>query len=176
MNFSINVNLTDNDYYIFNKFCLLKSRYGKKRAITFRLLLVVITLFPVIYTLLRDGLTVMIVPNILLLIIFQLLIIPFYSLVLKLNIRALKKSGKLPYNITSQLDFLDDSFIEITSDGKNETKYSAIQCVSITDAYIYIHINSLLGHILPRSAFESEEQYSKFLEFLKTKCSIIDAY
>ena len=176
MNYSINVTLTDKDYYTFNKFCLLKSHYGKKRNITFRLALCVISLFPILYSLFRSGFSSAIIANALLLIIFQLLVNPFYSLTIKLNMNSLKKSGKLPYSANTHFDFLNDKFVETTLEGKNEVNYSAVERVSVTAGYIYVHINSLSGHILPRSAFESKEQYSDFLEFLKTKCNTIDIY
>ena len=124
----------------------------------------------------KDGLSNVIFAYLLLLILFQALLIPFYTLFLKLHLKSLNKNVKPLYSATSHLDFCEDIFIETTPDNKTEQKYSCIERVSIYNNYIYIHINAILAYILPRSAFESDEQYAGFIEFIKTKCSNVDIY
>ena len=81
------------------------------------------------------------------------------------------------YSPVSEMEFYDESFIEITPDNKSEQKYSAVERVSvIADKVIYIHTNNVMSYILPLCCFESKEQYKDFLDFITTKCSNIDTY
>ena len=81
------------------------------------------------------------------------------------------------YSPVSEMEFYDESFIEITPDNKTEQKYSAIERVSvITDKVVYIHVNNVMSYILPLSCFESKEQYNNFLDFVRSKCANIDVY
>ena len=81
------------------------------------------------------------------------------------------------YSPVSEMEFYDESFVEITPDNKTERKYSAIERVSvITDKVVYIHVNNVMSYILPLSCFESKEQYNNFLDFVRSKCANIDVY
>ena len=81
------------------------------------------------------------------------------------------------YSPVSEIEFYDESFVEITPDSKTEQKYSAIERVSvITDKVVYIHVNNVMSYILPLSCFESKEQYNNFLDFVRSKCANIDVY
>ena len=81
------------------------------------------------------------------------------------------------YSPASEIEFYDESFVEITPDNKTEQKYSAIERVSvITDNVVYIHVNNVMSYILPLSCFESREQYNNFLDFVRSKCTNIDVY
>ena len=97
--------------------------------------------------------------------------------ILKSNIKSLKAKGKMGYSPVSEIEFYDESFVEITPDNKTEQKYSAIERVSvITDKVVYIHVNNVMSYILPLSCFESKEQYNNFLDFVRSKCANIDVY
>lgn len=59
---------------------------------------------------------------------------------------------------------------------KTENKYSAVERVSVTDGYIYIHINGLMAYILPKPSFSSDGQYEEFLSFITSKCGNVEKY
>ena len=81
------------------------------------------------------------------------------------------------YSPVSEIEFYDESFVEITPDNKTEQKYSAIERVSVvTDKVVYIHVNNVMSYILPLTCFESKEQYDTFLDFVRSKCANIDVY
>ena len=81
------------------------------------------------------------------------------------------------YSSVSEMEFYDESFIEITPDNKSEQKYSTVERVSvIEDKVIYIHVNNVMSYILPLSCFDSKEQYNAFLDFIRTKCANIELY
>ena len=118
-----------------------------------------------------------IIPYAILLVLFELLLNPLLCWILKSNIKSLKSKGKMGYSPVSEIEFYDESFVEITPDNKTEQKYSAIERVSvITDKVVYIHVNNVMSYILPLSCFESKEQYNNFLDFMRSKCANIDVY
>ncbi len=181
MQFQFNVNLSENDYYEYNKFMMLRSYYGKKRINTMRSIIAVICALGVVFMLFRYGSTftafIGATPMIILFILSQLLLKPYYILLLKLSLNKLKKSEKKRYSPASVIEFSDECFIETTPEFKTEQKYGTIERISIVDnKVVYLHFNHLMSVILPVSCFETQEQYDNFLEFIKTKCANIDVY
>ena len=176
MKFQFNIDLTDKDYTDFNVFWQTKSRYGKKMLIIFRIIL----LIPIstLSAVLDIGLSAeSIISGILLLIIPQLLVIPFFKLIAKIQIKALIKNGKPPYSPHSVLTFYEDCFTEETEDIKTEVKYSGIDRISIVEnKLIMIHTNSVQAYLLPAICFGSDIKYNSFKEFIKTKCAAVDTY
>lgn len=118
-----------------------------------------------------------IISGILLIIIPQLLVVPFFKLAAKIQIKALIKNGKPPYSPHSVLTFYEDSFTEETEDIKTEIKYSGIDRISIVEnKLIMIHTNSVQAYLLPAICFGSDIKYNLFKDFIKTKCAAVDTY
>ena len=181
MNFKFDISLCDEDYYDFNKFVALKSYYGKKQTITMQIIIGVIFLIAIAANLFAGSFSkesiVGMLPLLLLGVVLELLLIPYFKLVIKLNIRSMKKRGKLAYSKESVLEFSDDGFREETPEQKSENKYSAIERISVIEnKNIYIHSNNILGYIVPFSCFKDSEDAKEFLEFLKLKCEKIKYY
>ena len=178
MEFQFNIDLTDKDYIDFNIFWQTKSRYGKKMLIVFRIILLVLLSAPTLSAIHDIGFSVeSIISGILLLIIPQLLLIPFFKLIAKIQIKALIKGGKPPYSPHSVLTFYEDSFTEETEDIKTEVKYSGIDRISIVEnKLIMIHTNLIQAYLLPAICFGSDIKYNSFKEFINTKCSAVDRY
>ena len=181
MSFKFHINLNDKDYLDYNIFWMIKSPYGKKRMMKFRVLIAILYSAISFFSLFRGGFSadawLGIIPYALELILFELLLNPFFAWILKGNIKYLKSKGKMGYSPVSEMEFYDESFIEITPDNKSEQKYSAVERVSvIADKVIYIHTNNVMSYILPLSCFESKEQYNNFLDFVRSKCANIDVY
>ena len=102
---------------------------------------------------------------------------PVFRWSIRMNVKTLKKRGKMAYSATSELEFFEDILVETTPTNRTEQKYSAIERISVVgDNVIYIHISTIGAYILPSSCFESSQQRQDLLEFLKTKCSTIDNY
>lgn len=181
MRFKFYINLNDKDYFDYNTFWMIKSPYGNKQMLKFRVFIAILFASVSFLSLFEGGFSanawIDIIPYVILLVSFELLLHPFFVWVLKANIKSLKAKGKMGYPPVSELEFYDESFIEITPDNKSEQKYSAVERVSvITDKVIYIHVNNVMSYILPLSCFESREQYNAFLDFVRIKCSNIDVY
>lgn len=181
MHFKFHINLNDKDYLDYNTFWTIKSPYGKKQMIEFRILTAILVALIAFLSLLRGGFSaeswIGAIPYAILLVLFELLLKPFFTWILKSNIKSLKSKGKMGYSPVSKMEFYDESFVEMTPENKSEQKYSAVERVSvITDKVIYIHVNNVTSYILPLSCFESKEQYNNFIDFMKTKCTNIDLY
>ena len=181
MKFQFNVNTTDKDYFDYNKFWMLRSHYGKKQMMGFRIVIAVIFGVYIFISLYGGNFTVdsfiSVIPMAILLIIFELLFSSLFVFSLKGHLKSLKKKGKMGYSPSSVIEFYEDSFVETTPDNKTEQRYASIERISIVDnKMIYIHVNNIMAYILPLSCFETKEQYDEFFEFIKTKCFNIDIY
>ena len=181
MHFKFHIHLNDTDYLNYNIFWMLKSPYGKKQMLKFRISIAILFAVISFLSLFGGGFSAVawigIIPYAILLVLFELLLNPFFVWVLKSNIKSLKSKGKMGYSPVSEIEFYDESFIEITPDNKSEQKYSAVERVSvIEDKVIYIHVNNVMSYILPLPCFDSKEQYNAFLDFIRTKCANIERY
>ena len=181
MHFGFDITLSENDYFDYNVFMVIRSPYGKKQMLLFRLVIAITILAFCFFSLCGWGFTseafLGIVPYLILLALAQLFFTRFFAWLIKGQIRSLKKSGKMPYSPSARIEFFDDELIEISEENKIESKYSSIERVSvISGKTVYIHINNAMSYILPRACFESDERREDFLAFIKTKCENIDVY
>ena len=180
MNFKFNINLTDNDYLEYNKFWNFRSHYGKHQLIFMRVILAVVIGIFVLVSFIQKGFStstfVSVIPLLILLALLEIFLKKYITFTLKSQLNSLKKKGKAAYSPVSTLEFYDDYLVEITENNKTEQKYSSIERVSIIRGTVYFHVNSIGAYILPITAFENKDIYDKFVEFIKTKISIIDRF
>lgn len=182
MRFQFGVNLSDEDYLAYNQFVMLKSYYGKKQLLRYRIVLAVISCVPLLISLLGyDGSVsekiIGMIPALILAVGIQLLLPSAFSFSIKRVLKLQKKTGKSGYSAAAQLEFYNDTFSETTDQGKTERPYSALERISILEGkYVYLHINSVMAYILPKSVFASEAQYQEFIGFITEKCPVTDRY
>ena len=181
MLFCFNIELTEKDHYEFCKFINIKSFYGKKGVAFYRILLSVLVALAIVVSFLFAGFTARTITDAMyycmLLILYQIIIIPFIKFCIKFRLKLTKQTGKLSYSPFAVMEFGENSFIEILTEERTERSYSSIERISIVEEKnIYIHINSMLAYIIPFAAFENSMQKEKFIQFLKTKCRNIDWY
>ena len=181
MKFKFLIRLTDKEYLDFNIFWMFQAPYGKKNILKYRITLAVLFLAIGFLSVLGGSFSkdafLGAIPYLIILVIIQLLLKPFFLSVLKGQLKSLKKKGKMGYSSVAEMEFFEDGFVEITPESKSEQKYSAIERISVvSDKALYIHVNNVMAYILPKATFESQEQYDAFLEFIKTKCATVDTY
>lgn len=182
MIFSFNVKLTDEDYLLFNEFTLKHSDIGKKTDRISRLLVCIIIAVAVLNLLITQGInSVSVITTVVLLGIGVFLCLcakEFNSRFTKIfTKRILKSNKKKPYTPDSTLEFYDDSFKEISLDGKSEINYSAVDKVAfVRNRFVLIFIDSIRGYIIPVDCFENDEQETAFADFIKTKCNSCEFY
>ena len=181
MRFKFDITLSDNDYFDYIVFMVMKSPYGKKQIIKFRVIIAVMLLAFCFISLWGGGFTAEaflgIIPYLAMLILVEILFAPIFAWILKSQIKSLKKSGKMAYSPSASIEFFDEEFIEISEENRIESKYSTVERVSVIKGEaIYIHVNNAMSYILPSACFESDEQREDFLAFIKTKCENVDVY
>ena len=181
MRFQFDVALTENDYLDYNMFHAFKSPYGVfalkkfRRALTFFFASLIFAIL-VWKRFSFDGIVLAAVQAVIYAVI-QIFLKRWLIFGTKINIKQLKKSGKMAYSPISHIEFFDEFFIETTEVNKVEQKYSSIERISII-AYkcIYLHVNNVAAYIIPNAAFASEAQYNEFCGFLSTICPQITVY
>ena len=181
MNFRFETALTEEDYFAFNRFHMLKSPYGKKTVSNLRVsITVMIIAFMFISVIFGDFSLkswLCTIPLLILLVLFHVFMPNYLTFILKGQIKQMKKSGKMPYSTESVIEFYDESFSEATAENKTELKYSAIERISVVRGKsIYLHTNNIMAYIIPMSAFASEDEYAAFMEFIHQRCQVIDYY
>lgn len=181
MPFKLNIFLTDKEYYDFNYLVMTRLKTGKRMILILRILFVVCFLIISATSIYASGLndeTVnTLIGNGIFFLLCELLLIPLFRLLLKIQVRDLKKHGKMPYSQNSVMEFDEEHFIETTDTNKTEHPYAAIEKICVVgEKYIYIFITSVRGYIIPSHSFNSPNQRDEFLEFLKGKCSEIRFY
>ena len=181
MLFKLNICLTDKDYLDYNVFWMTRSPYGKKQMTSSRIIIALICCAIAFLSLLSGNFSseafIGIIPYAILLVLFELIWRPFFIWIIKGQMKSLKKQGKMGYSANSDMEFYEESFVEITPENKTEQKYSAIERISIlTDKVIYIHVNNVMSYVIPTSCFESKDQLDTFIDFIKEKCINVDTY
>lgn len=177
MNFTFNVNLSEKDYLDYNVFWQMKSPYGKNNIILLRIYTAVLFVVAAFIFWMTNHSLSGVVFIVLIGVISELLSGKFYVFLIKSQIKSLSKKGKTAYSASSIMEFSEDGFSETTKLNKTEQKYSAVERISIIGGEtVYIHVNNIMSYILPKSCFESKEQFDSFLNFIKTKCNTVDNY
>lgn len=167
--------LNDNDYLEFNKFHLSNAPINKKALLFLRLMVPVMLALLFLLTLLKsEDLTVEIgtlVTCVLVSVAWFFLVKPLMVASTKLNIKMMKKHGKLPYGKNISIEFHEDYFIETTSETETKTKYSFIERMAYGNYAIYIYISPIQAYIVPLTVFESAEQRDAFCAFINHKAT-----
>lgn len=179
MHYRVNVNLTDNDYFEFNKFVQFNAPAGKKNFTVAR---TIISLLPFVVVLLHgisDGFNIELLAKFILMIPMCVLLFftfkPFLWFVTKTQIKAMMKKGPL-YSSASCIEFYEDYLIEYTSQKQTQSAYSTMKDVFIVNSQIaYIFENAVSAIIVPASAFSSAQEWNGFVNFLSVKVGNITA-
>lgn len=166
--------LNDDDYWEFNKFHLSNAPANKKALLVLRLMVPVILAISSLLSLNNYKNFYELIAQIILFVIFSVawffIVKPLTMLIMKLNIKIIKKDGKLPYGKDVLIQFEEDFFIETTNETETKTKYTSIEKIAAGgNRAIYIYISSVQAFIIPFSVFESEKQRDAFLAFINYK-------
>jgi len=168
--YSFNYNLDDTDYLEFNKFHFNTSQAHKKMTLITRLMVPValIIFFLLSLTNYETGTELLVKGAIYIVgsVIWFCVVKPLSILSIKMNMNAMKKSGKLPYGRNVQIQFDEEVIHEITEIAESKMKYSNIEKIVEVDRALYIYYAATQAFIIPISVFESEEQKNEFLRFL----------
>lgn len=181
MLFQLNINLSEEDYLSFNNFHSFESVNGKKAIRKNRLFFTLSVIFLAVLLVLVMGLTTFSVIYTALLLLFTLLYMVFFKKILTHNMKAqikrLKKTGKLPYDPVSTLEFYEDKIVEITESSRTEQSYNIFERVCVVkNRYILLYKTSVTAYILPVAQINTQLNQQDFVAFLSTKCTNVEYY
>ena len=96
---------------------------------------------------------------------------------MKVQIKRLKKIGKLPFDPESTLEFHEDKMVEITALQRTEQSYSIFERICVVkNRYILLYISSVSAYILPILQIKEQLNQDDFIEFLSRKCTNVEYY
>ncbi len=172
--FKFDVNITEQDYAKFNAFNMEESKFGKKLMRTLRLLIGVIGLMAIVMFVTDHdfdiGTLIGITPIVVVVVLMIVFAKPFMRSVNKKTVKKIQKKGKKLYTPVSTVEFLDEYLVETTPESETKLKYSTLDTAYfVREEAVYIYLNIQQAVILPRSCFESQEQWDSFKEFIRGK-------
>lgn len=181
MLFRLNINLTDEDYFQYNRFHALETPQGKqsiKKAHTIFVLTIVV-LSAMILSL--QGWTLSSKLYCLAIGVWVIIYFATYKNTLDKNLRKqinrLKETGKLPFDPRSILEFHEDRLVEITDDTHTERRYVSIERVYVyKDSYIFLYKSSMGAYVLPLPQVRAQVNQEDFIRFLSQKCNTVEYY
>ena len=94
---------------------------------------------------------------------------PFLLFFLKIQMKLLKKDGKLPYGQNSLVTFGEDFVVDISDETETKIKYTKIEKISVGSIAIYLYFSAAQALVIPFSVFENDAHKAEFLEFIKGK-------
>lgn len=181
MLFQLNITLTEEDYLDFNHFHALESISAKKQLNKTRMIFVTAFMVLAALVVLILGWTTFSVTYLVLLGICAVLYMAFFKKLIKRNIKSqikmLKKTGKLPFDAASVLEFYEDKLVEITEAKRVEQSYGVIERICVVeDRYIFLYNSSVGAYILPIPQIKTQLSQDAFLRFLSAKCPTVEHY
>jgi len=182
MLYQFEYNLGEKDYLDFNVFHNVKaSENGSKKSIIifFSAILVVFSLLFIrnhglnVATFIAIVIFMVIITLFFLLLTFLVKITrlnnTFTVLILKWQIKSIKKTGKLPFGKENTLRFFEDFMMSIEDGTETKMKYTNIEKVAAGDNAIYIYFSAMQAFIIPFSVFSNEQERNEFYAFINQK-------
>lgn len=181
MRFQFDITLTEADYWAFNHFHALESAIGKKQINKARICFTAIMAALIVLVSLILGVEPISIVYAVALSIFTLLYVLLFKKIVKHNIKMqikqLKKTGKLPFDPEVKLEFHEDKWVEIAPGKRTEQSYCALERICITkDRYIFLYISSVSACILPIPQLREQINLQDFLDFISPKCNTVEYY
>ncbi len=68
-----------------------------------------------------------------------------------------------------KLEIGDDALVEISEQGQQQTRWSAVERVVVTDEHVFIYLSATAGHTVPRGAFATAEQMHAFVGAVRSQ-------
>ena len=181
MLFRLNINLSEDDYLDFNKFHSFESMHGKKLFIRTRIRFVLTMLILAAIFLLIMGATAFSITYAIALSLYTLLYMVFFKRLatrnIKNQIKRLKKTGKLPFDPVSSIEFHEDKLVSITAEKRTEQSYSIFERVCVVkDRFILLYYSSVGSYTLPIAQVKAQLNQEDFVNFLSGKCPNVEYY
>ncbi|MBR5490388.1 MAG: hypothetical protein IKV79_03855 [Oscillospiraceae bacterium] len=181
MLFRLNIYLSEEDYLAFNIFHAIESEEGKRivrKSRRFFVLLMAV-LAVLIVRVMELSVSSLVFAGIILL--FTVFYMMFFKKLMAKNVKKqlerIKKTGKLPYDPVSTMEFYDDKMVEITELTRIDKGYNALERICVyRERYILAYHSSVGAYIFPVEQVEAQMNRDEFMSFLLSKCSRVEYY
>lgn len=181
MVFQLEITLKKEDYLEFNRFHNLESTYGKMQIRKMLLIFLGVIALLSVLIILVNGWSDFSITYIVVLGIFIAIYLALYKKLvlqnLKSQIKWMEKTGKLPFEPVTKLEFHEDRLIEICPSKRIEQEYALLERICIVEGrFILLYTSSIGAHILPWSQINAQLDQEALLAFLTSKCSTVERY
>ena len=168
--------ITEQDYFEFNKFYMLNSKTHKRTILIYRCLGFIISLLAILIFIVANAETGLIVLESILLGIFSILWFSFgkrtYFKKLKKQFSKLKAEDKLPYSEKGTLIFSETEITNIAPNKELKAAFSSITQLAIRNGTIYICCTGGIGYIVPFRIIPDNINIEEFKSFLENKTGL----
>ena len=181
MNYIFDIFLSEEDYLDFNIFHMTRTAYGKKHQRMLRVMVAAIFAAAILTNLLVEDVSPVYVAYAVILGILGLLMTVFYGkfsgFTMKLVIRNMKKTGKMPFSPESRLGFTDEGILEITPEGRLEKRWESMERLCIREGKVwYLFMNNTAAFILPVEQLRAQTDEAEFRKYLESKVPVVEVF
>lgn len=173
--FEFSYTVSENDYIEFNRYHVQNSMAGK-RSRKIALYIILAALLLLLVTDIISGnmgkITYTLIIYLVIGILMLLLLVPMMRWNIKLNIKLIKKSGRLPYENEVYLRFEDDLLIDKTPLTEIKTSYAKLERIAVGTSGVYLYNSAISAILIPNSAFANAAQKYDFLQFIHKKTNL----
>ena len=172
--FQFQIDLTDKDYLCFNRHHLYHSKPGRSFRTKMKVIVpVIFALFLLLFWILELPASFIWTEAVLLAILTVLWFCffrKFMQMLLKKQVKNMKKAGRLPYQRQTTLVFDEEEIVETSDQSEFRNQYDAIEKVCNGSCGLYLYLNAVQAFLIPDRAFAGPEEKQALLEFLRRKC------
>lgn len=181
MRFQLNITLTEEDYIAFNMFHAFETEYGKKTMRKNRLVFAFLMMILSVLYVLMLGWTLSSIVAVAIFALATVLYMLWFKKsmgrAMKKQVKRMAKTGKLPFDGTSMLEFHQDKLVETAGSKRIEQGYDAIERICVVkDRFVLLYNSSVSANILPISQIEQQLDQKEFLGFLFQICRNVEYY
>lgn len=181
MLYQFNIHLTEDDYVAFNQFHSFETPQGKQLIRNSRMILTLVMAVLAALFLIVDGFTSFSVTYAVVLGLFTVFYLTMFKKIMNRNIQKqiqkLKKTGKLPFDPVSTIEFHEDRMVEITASRHTEQRYDAMERICVVgERYLFLYYSSVGAYILPIPQIRAQAAPEELLGFLMQKCGKVEYY
>lgn len=181
MRYQFNITLTEEDYLAFNNFHSFESHHSKKAIRKARLSYLAAMGILAAIAVLITGFSMLSLLYLGLVASFSLVYMLMFKKILlnnmKNQIKRMKKTGRLPYEAVSTMEFYEDRMAEISPTSRTEESYAVLERLCIVkDRYIFLYRSSISAYILPIAQIQDQVNMEDLITFLSQKCKTTEHY
>lgn len=174
--FRIPFTITNEDYLAFSRYHLSHTPSGRKLLVRLRLIAPVIGVFALFLLLLAGARPLLLWAEAVTITLLSLLLLPLAPRIMLGSIQRqlvrMGKEGHLPYTPEGELQFGEDSLLEITPDAQTRISYSRIERIGVAPEALYLYSGAAQAYILPFSTLADADTKERLLAFVQQKTGL----